>query len=397
MAHGQLEGLPLRWSADSRWLTWARGVDDDRRTPRSSSTTRSAAKLHQATSGYFADAEPVFDPDGKYLYFLSNRAFEPVYSDFDNSWTYPNATRARRGGAAPRRAVAARAENDAEGDEGRQGREEKDEAREGRGQPTQRPTAKKDDADDEGQGRRRQEGQAPKPVDDRRSTASRRASSSLPPKPGNYGGLQAASGKLLYRRCAAHRIGRREEPARLLRSRGARGEDGARRAPTASSSRPTARSCSSSTSDKKFGIVEVKADAEDRQADADAPSSRRRSTRRPNGSRCSPTRTASSATSSTTRTCTASTGRRCASATQTLIDAAVTRWDVNFVLGEFIGELNASHTYHGGGDAGDRADARRRHARRRLGARERRLSHQAHRAAAPPGTPTRARRCASRA
>ena len=35
---------------------------------------------------------------------------------------------------------------------------------------------------------------------------------------------------------------------------------------------------------------------------------------------------------------------------QALIDAAVTRWDVNFVLGEFIGELNASHTYRGGGD-----------------------------------------------
>jgi tricorn protease len=33
-----------------------------------------------------------------------------------------------------------------------------------------------------------------------------------------------------------------------------------------------------------------------------------------------------------------------------LLDAAVTRWDVNFVLGEFIGELNASHTYRGGGD-----------------------------------------------
>ena len=33
-----------------------------------------------------------------------------------------------------------------------------------------------------------------------------------------------------------------------------------------------------------------------------------------------------------------------------LLDDAVTRWDVNFVLGEFIGELNASHTYRGGGD-----------------------------------------------
>ena len=34
----------------------------------------------------------------------------------------------------------------------------------------------------------------------------------------------------------------------------------------------------------------------------------------------------------------------------TLLDEAVTRWDVNWVIGEFLGELNASHTYHGGGD-----------------------------------------------
>jgi tricorn protease len=33
------------------------------------------------------------------------------------------------------------------------------------------------------------------------------------------------------------------------------------------------------------------------------------------------------------------------------VDDAVTRWDVDFVLGEFIAELNASHTYRGGGDA----------------------------------------------
>ena len=38
------------------------------------------------------------------------------------------------------------------------------------------------------------------------------------------------------------------------------------------------------------------------------------------------------------------------SATCTLLDDAVTRWDVNCVIGEFLGELNASHTYHGGGD-----------------------------------------------
>jgi tricorn protease len=33
-----------------------------------------------------------------------------------------------------------------------------------------------------------------------------------------------------------------------------------------------------------------------------------------------------------------------------LLKDAVTRWDVNYVIGELIGELNSSHTYRGGGD-----------------------------------------------
>jgi tricorn protease len=33
-----------------------------------------------------------------------------------------------------------------------------------------------------------------------------------------------------------------------------------------------------------------------------------------------------------------------------LIDQSMTRWDVDFVLGEFIAELNSSHTYNGPGD-----------------------------------------------
>ncbi|HEY6807901.1 MAG TPA: PDZ domain-containing protein, partial [Gemmatimonadales bacterium] len=35
---------------------------------------------------------------------------------------------------------------------------------------------------------------------------------------------------------------------------------------------------------------------------------------------------------------------------QKLLDASVTRWDVNFVIGELISELSSSHTYRGGGD-----------------------------------------------
>ena len=38
------------------------------------------------------DTQPTFDPAGKYLYYASDRAFDPVYGTFDNSWTYANPT-----------------------------------------------------------------------------------------------------------------------------------------------------------------------------------------------------------------------------------------------------------------------------------------------------------------
>ncbi len=53
---------------------------------------RTGGAPHQVTSGYYNDRSPSFDPDGKYLYFLSGRTFAPSYSDLDNSWAYVNST-----------------------------------------------------------------------------------------------------------------------------------------------------------------------------------------------------------------------------------------------------------------------------------------------------------------
>ena len=50
------------------------------------------AQLQQATTGYLNDTQPTFDPEGKYLFYASDRAFDPVYGTFDNTWTYANPT-----------------------------------------------------------------------------------------------------------------------------------------------------------------------------------------------------------------------------------------------------------------------------------------------------------------
>ncbi|HSR51709.1 MAG TPA: PDZ domain-containing protein [Acidobacteriota bacterium] len=64
----------VSWSHDSTWLAFSRQAEE---------TGQSAIFLHhvpegtthQVTSGYFTDTWPVFDRQGKYLYFASNRQF----------------------------------------------------------------------------------------------------------------------------------------------------------------------------------------------------------------------------------------------------------------------------------------------------------------------------------
>ncbi len=73
-------------------------------------------------------------------------------------------------------------------------------------------------------------------------------------------------------------------------------------------------------------------------------------------SRSSTRRGGSSATGSTTLACTASTGRRSATSTAASSPFCGNRSDLNYLIGEMIGELNIGHTYVYGGDYGDRGD-----------------------------------------
>ena len=88
MMHGGLENFAPAWSPDSRWLAYHRDLEN----------YHSAVflydyqhkKLHQATSGFYNCTNPVFDPDGKYLFLRTNQNFQPNYSDIDNTFIYAN-------------------------------------------------------------------------------------------------------------------------------------------------------------------------------------------------------------------------------------------------------------------------------------------------------------------
>ncbi|PKL84261.1 MAG: peptidase S41 [Ignavibacteriae bacterium HGW-Ignavibacteriae-3] len=88
--HGPSQNFNVSWSSDSRWMAYSRDLKNQ-----SSAIflfDSKEGKTHQVTTGYYADTNPAFDPDGKYLYFTTNRTLNPVYSDIDNSWIYPNTT-----------------------------------------------------------------------------------------------------------------------------------------------------------------------------------------------------------------------------------------------------------------------------------------------------------------
>ncbi len=88
MYHGELSGFSVSWSADSRWLAYA--ADKESRNSAIVLYDCKEGKRHEVTSGFYNDELPVFDPDGKYLFFRTGRTFDPTYGDLDGTWIYAN-------------------------------------------------------------------------------------------------------------------------------------------------------------------------------------------------------------------------------------------------------------------------------------------------------------------
>ena len=69
--------LGLSWSPDGRWLAFGSFVS--RRNATVQLYDAASRKVTQVTRPDFVDGYPSFDPEGRYLYFLSLRVFDPVY------------------------------------------------------------------------------------------------------------------------------------------------------------------------------------------------------------------------------------------------------------------------------------------------------------------------------
>ncbi len=87
--HGRSESIA--WSPDGAWLAY----------PFTTSVHHTAIKLYDVaratatlvTEPEFRDYAPAFDPEGRYLYFLSIRTFDPVYDAVQFELSFPRAAR----------------------------------------------------------------------------------------------------------------------------------------------------------------------------------------------------------------------------------------------------------------------------------------------------------------
>jgi len=74
------------WSPDSKWVTFARSEQDSM--PKIWIYSLEQDKATPVTDGWYESSHPMFSGDGKYLYFASERNFDPVYSETEWNHAY---------------------------------------------------------------------------------------------------------------------------------------------------------------------------------------------------------------------------------------------------------------------------------------------------------------------
>lgn len=89
--HPGLDNFRIKWSPDSKWITYSKMLPKGQRAVFIYNLENQ--KVDQLTSGFYNAFSPVFGPDNKYFYYLSKRSLDPVYSSIDATWIYPNTTK----------------------------------------------------------------------------------------------------------------------------------------------------------------------------------------------------------------------------------------------------------------------------------------------------------------
>lgn len=80
------------WSPDSRWLAYER-LREDTRLAGISLYSLDSGEIHRLGDGLTADFDPAWSADGRHLFFLSNRDYNITFSDFEFDYLYDRSTR----------------------------------------------------------------------------------------------------------------------------------------------------------------------------------------------------------------------------------------------------------------------------------------------------------------
>ena len=91
LGHDGRLGYSIAWSPDSSWISFSQNQDNFNNAIVLYDVER--RKLHQASSGFYNDSQPVFSTDGKYLFYLTSRNMSAMGSELnDETWIYTNTT-----------------------------------------------------------------------------------------------------------------------------------------------------------------------------------------------------------------------------------------------------------------------------------------------------------------
>ena len=330
---GGLQGFTASWSSDNKWLAYARDLE----------TQKSAIYLYnvtdkkavQVTSGYYGDATPVFDPDGKYLYLSTNRTINPIYSDVDNTFIYPNTTN-----------IAVVTLNE----DVLSPLAPKNDTTSVKKEEPKKEDAKKDEKKDEKKNDKEVKKDEPKDKIKDVKIALQNFENRvvvLPAAPGNYGNIAAVSGKVIYHRTPNTGAANKNKPVVYFDFE-AREEktiiddadffqvsaDGKKILLAKGNNYSVVDIAPSQKMEKMMPTAQlemtVNPKEEWKQIFNDVWRLERDFFYDPNMHGVD--------------------WKEMREQYGKLIDNCVTRWDVNYVIGELISELNASHTYRGGGD-----------------------------------------------
>lgn len=89
-SHGNTAGFSADWSSDSRWMAYSRDLPNSNHAVFLYNTdTKKSTKV---TDGFYSCSEPSFDPSARYLFLTTRQSFRPYYSDYDNTFIYANAS-----------------------------------------------------------------------------------------------------------------------------------------------------------------------------------------------------------------------------------------------------------------------------------------------------------------